>query len=216
MMPYSGRRTMIDMTRGGTARLIITFTIPMFIGNVFQQLYNVTDSIIVGRFLGKHALAAVGASFPIMFLLIALTMGATMGITVLISQYYGAKNFDKVKLCIETAYVFLAIMAVAVTAAGLLLDEWILRLLKTPAEIFDDAKLYINILFGGLVLLFGYNSISAICADLAIRARPCICLCFPPQLTWRLTFSLSLFSSGESGAPRWPPSLPRAPRFSRA
>lgn len=167
---------MIDMTKGGTVRLILVFTIPMFIGSVFQQLYNVTDSIIVGRFLGKEALAAVGASFPIMFLLIALTMGTTMGITVLISQNYGAKNFEKVKVCIETAYIFLVIMAVLVTATGLILDEFILRLLKTPPEIFDNAKLYINILFGGLILMFGYNSISAILRGLGDSRTPLVLL----------------------------------------
>lgn len=163
---------MIDMTKGGATRLILVFTIPMFIGSVFQQFYNVTDSIIVGKFLGKEALAAVGASFPIMFLLIALTMGTTMGITVLISQFYGAKNFEKVKICIETAYLFLVVMAVAVTAAGLLLDDIILTMLKTPAEIYGNAKLYVDVLFSGLILMFGYNSISAILRGLGDSRTP--------------------------------------------
>ena len=114
---------MMDMTKGGTAKQILLFTIPMFIGSVFQQCYNLVDSIIVGKFLGKGALAAVGASFPIMFLLIALTMGATMGITVMISQFYGAKNYEKVKVCIETSYIFLVIMAVALTILGFLFSE---------------------------------------------------------------------------------------------
>lgn len=169
---------MIDMTKGGTAKLILVFTIPMFIGSIFQQLYNVTDSIIVGRFLGKEALAAVGASFPILFLLIALTMGATMGITVLISQHYGAKNFQKVQICIETAYIFLVLIALFLTMAGLLLDDFILKILKTPAEIYENAKLYINILFGGLVCLFGYNSISAILRGLGDSRTPLYLLIF--------------------------------------
>ncbi len=169
---------MIDMTKGGTAKLILTFTIPMFIGSVFQQLYNVVDSVIVGKFLGKEALAAVGAAFPVMFLLVALIMGATMGVTVMISQNYGAKNHENVKKCIETAYIFLAVTAVAVTAAGLLLGDQILRLLKTPAEIFDNARVYIRVIFSGVFFLFGYNSISAILRGLGDSKTPLYLLIF--------------------------------------
>lgn len=169
---------MIDMTKGSPAKLILLFTIPMLIGSVFQQLYNVADSLIVGNFLGKTALAAVGASFPVMFLLIALAMGATMGITVMISQFYGARNYEKVKVCIETAYFFLVIMAVILTAVGLLLSDFILDLLKTPAEIFAEAKLYITILFSGLFLMFGYNAISAILRGLGDSRTPLYLLIF--------------------------------------
>lgn len=163
---------MIDMTTGGAAKKIFLFTIPMFIGSVFQQFYNVVDSIVVGKFIGKEALAAVGSAFPVMFLLIALTMGATMGITVLISQYYGAKNYEKLKLCIETSYIVLIILAVGATFLGLMLDDYILLFLKTPPEIFSQAKLYINIIFGGLILLFGYNSTSAILRGLGDSKTP--------------------------------------------
>ncbi len=131
---------MMDMTKGGTAKQILLFTIPMFIGSVFQQCYNLVDSIIVGKFLGKGALAAVGASFPIMFLLIALTMGATMGITVMISQFYGAKNYEKVKICIETSYIFLVITALCLTVIGFLFSEHILVFLRTPAEVIGDSR----------------------------------------------------------------------------
>jgi len=169
---------MMDMTKGGTAKQILLFTLPMLIGSVFQQFYNVTDSIIVGKFLGKEALAAVGAAFPVMFLLIALTMGATMGITVLISQYYGAKDYEKVKICIETAYIFMIVMAIAITIIGFLLNDYILHFMKTPVEIFDDAKLYINVIFSGLILLFGYNSISSILRGLGDSRTPLYLLIF--------------------------------------
>ena len=169
---------MMDMTKGGTAKQILLFTIPMFIGSVFQQCYNLVDSIIVGKFLGKGALAAVGASFPIMFLLIALTMGATMGITVMISQFYGAKNYEKVKVCIETSYIFLVIMAVALTILGFLFSEHILIFLRTPAEIIGDAKVFVNVIFSGLIFLFGYNSISAILRGLGDSRTPLYLLIF--------------------------------------
>jgi putative MATE family efflux protein len=192
---------MIDMTKGGTVKLILVFTIPMFIGSVFQQLYNVTDSIIVGRFLGKEALAAVGASFPILFLLIALTMGATMGITVMISQHYGAKNFEKVKICIETAYIFLVLIALLLTVTGLLLNDHILKLLKTPPDIYNNAKMYINVLFGGLVFLFGYNSISAILRGLGDSRTPLYLLMFSTVVNIGLDLVFILvFKWGVQGA----------------
>jgi putative MATE family efflux protein len=169
---------MMDMTKGGTAKQILLFTIPMFIGSVFQQCYNLVDSIIVGKFLGKGALAAVGASFPIMFLLIALTMGATMGITVMISQFYGAKNYEKVKICIETSYIFLVITALGLTVIGFLFSEHILVFLRTPAEVIGDAKVFINVIFSGLIFLFGYNSISAILRGLGDSRTPLYLLIF--------------------------------------
>ncbi len=169
---------MIDMTKGSPAKHILVFTIPMFIGSVFQQFYNLTDSIIVGKFLGKEALASVGISFPIVFLLIALIMGATMGITVLISQYYGAKNFEKVKLCIETSFILLAVVAIILTIAALFLSDAILTLLKTPDVIYADARKYVDVLFGGLIFLYGYNSISAILRGLGDSRTPLYLLIF--------------------------------------
>ena len=93
---------MKDLTSGNEARVILMFSLPMLLGNIFQQLYNTVDSMVVGRHLGKEALAAVGASFPIVFLLTALTMGISMGSTILIAQYYGAKDMGRVKKTIDT------------------------------------------------------------------------------------------------------------------
>ncbi len=163
---------MIDMTKNSPVKNIILFTIPMLIGNVFQQFYNITDSAIVGQFIGKEALAAVGASFPIMFFLIALIMGATMGITVMISQFYGAKDYENVKLTIETAYIFLFITSIIASVSGIFLNRYILVILKTPEEILESALLYINIMFYGLIFLFGYNSISAILRGLGDSKTP--------------------------------------------
>src|SRR3989339_1961084 len=109
---------MKDLTEGNEAKLIFSFALPMLIGNIFQQSYNVIDSIIVGQAIGKTALAAVGASFPILFLLVSLIMGATMGFSILISQYFGAKDMEKVRLTIDTAYTFLFFGSVAATISG--------------------------------------------------------------------------------------------------
>ncbi|GBR76127.1 MATE family efflux transporter [Candidatus Termititenax persephonae] len=163
---------MLDMTKGSTAKLILVFTIPMFIGSVFQQLYNVVDRMIVGQFIGEKALAAVGASFSVIFLLIALAMGATMGVSVLVSQYYGAKNYKRVRLCIETSYLFMTVISLALMAVGLLCNDFILRLLNTPPEILADAELYLNTLFAGMIFFFGYNLISAILRGLGDSNTP--------------------------------------------
>lgn len=100
---------MKDLTKGNEGRQILTFAVPMLIGNVFQQLYNIVDSIVVGKYVGSVALAAVGASFPILFTLSALIGGVTIGGSVLVSQYFGAKNFEKVKITSDTLQIFLLI-----------------------------------------------------------------------------------------------------------
>ncbi len=98
---------MKDLTTGNESKLILKFAAPMLLGNVFQQLYNIVDSIVVGNFLGKEALAAVGASFPIIFTLISLIIGFAMGATIIIAQYFGSKQMQKVKLTIDTLYIVL-------------------------------------------------------------------------------------------------------------
>ena len=163
---------MKDLTKGNEASQIFYFTLPMLIGNVFQQFYNLTDSIIVGQALGKQALGAVGASFPILFLLVALIIGLTMGNSILISQYFGAKDMQKVKRAIDTGYIILIIASLVVTAIGLLFSESILRMLHTPEEIIPNAKIFLNITFAGVIFLFGYNSISAILRGLGDSKTP--------------------------------------------
>lgn len=98
---------MRDLSKGPVARQIFVFALPMLLGNVFQQLYNIVDTIIIGQYIGTDALAAAGASFPVIFVLISLVIGVTTGITIIISQYYGAKDFEGVRRAIDTAFVFL-------------------------------------------------------------------------------------------------------------
>ena len=100
---------MKDLTQGNEGKNILSFAIPMLIGNVFQQLYNIVDSIVVGKYVGSVALAAVGASFPILFTLSALIGGITIGSSVLVSQYFGAKNYEKVKITSDTVTLILLI-----------------------------------------------------------------------------------------------------------
>lgn len=163
---------MKDLTKGHEGSLLLTFTIPLLIGNVFQQLYIVIDSIVVGHALGKQALAAIGACFPVTFLLIAMVMGLTMGASVIISQYYGAKNFDMVRRTIDTTYIALFFMSVVMSILGPFFSTSILQLMHTPADIIPLAKVFIDIFFYGLILLFGYNTVGAILRALGDSKTP--------------------------------------------
>lgn len=126
---------MQDLTAGKEWKRILRFALPMLLGNVFQQLYNIVDSIIVGNVLGKEALAAVGASFPIIFLLISFIIGIASGTTILIAQYYGSRDIDQVKRAIDTLYIFLFFASLVVTALGLGINRSLFRLLSLPEQL---------------------------------------------------------------------------------
>ena len=163
---------MKDLTQGNETKVIIAFALPMLIGNVFQQFYNMVDSAVVGNFVGTQALAAVGTAGPILFLMVALVMGATMGTTVLVAQYYGARDFAKVRAAVDTGYIILFWSGLAMSIVGVLAADPILRLLNTPADVFADASTYLRIIFSGMLALFGYNGISAILRGLGDSKTP--------------------------------------------
>ena len=151
---------MKSLTEGKEWRGILGFTIPMFIGSIFQQLYNVIDSVIVGQFVGKEALAAVGGSFPIIFLISSLLMGVTMGTSILISQYYGAKDIENVKKSVQSGYMILVLGTILMSVFGFVFSKDILLAMKVPSEIMKDSEKILNITFIGLIGPFGYNTVS--------------------------------------------------------
>jgi putative MATE family efflux protein len=163
---------MKDLTSGNEGKIIFQFAAPMLLGNVFQQLFSVIDAVVVGNYIGKEALAAVGASFPIIFMMVSLIIGLVMGTTVVIAQFFGAKDFVRVKRAIDTMYVYSAIAGVIATAAGLLLAEPMLRLLGLPEEIMPQAVLYLRIYFSGIIIFFGYNGTSAVLRGLGDSKTP--------------------------------------------
>jgi len=163
---------MKDLTKGSEARLIFNFAMPMLLGNLFQQLYNIVDTIIVGNFIGKEALAAVGASFPIMFTMISLIIGVASGGTIVIAQYFGAKQFGNVKKSIHTLYIFLTFASLALTFIGIYFTDEIFRLIKLPDELMPQATLYLSIYFSGLIAMFGFNATSAILRGLGDSKTP--------------------------------------------
>lgn len=163
---------MKDLTQGSESKLIWNFALPMFVGNIFQQMYHIINSIIVGKYIGKGALAAVGASFPIMFSLIALIIGISIGGTVVISQYFGAKQFDKVKRASDTLMIMLVVAGFVFGILGILLGKPIFSIMGLPEELIDDAKKYLDINMLGMFALFGYNAVSAVLRGMGDSKTP--------------------------------------------
>lgn len=163
---------MHDLTTGRPAGLILRFATPMLLGNVFQQLYNVTDSIIVGRFLGKEALAAVGASFPLIFMLVSFIIGIASGSTIIIAQYFGAKDMAKVRRSIDTMYIFLFFASLLVGILGIAFSEPVFRLIRLPEEVIPQAALYMQVYFTGILFFFGFNGTSAVLRGLGDSKTP--------------------------------------------
>jgi len=150
-------RAEIDMTKGSPLKLISKFAIPLVIGNIFQQLYNMADTIIVGRFVGRDALAAVGSTGTIMFLIIGFMQGLTAGFTVVTAQRFGAGDYDNVKRSFCMASILGAVLTLLTTILSVTGMEWLLRLMNTPDDIFEQAHTYITIICMGLVFNILYN-----------------------------------------------------------
>ncbi|MBN1687265.1 MAG: MATE family efflux transporter [Spirochaetales bacterium] len=163
---------MRSLTEGNETKVIINFALPMLIGNVFQQLYTTVDGIVVGRGVGKEALGAIGASFPIIFFMISLSMGLMMGASIMLSQFFGAKDYVRMKRTMSTGYVFLIAASVAVTIVGLALSGPVLKAIKVPDAVYPHAKSYLQIMFIGMFFMFGYNTISAILRGLGDSKNP--------------------------------------------
>ena len=163
---------MADLTVGKESSLIFKFAIPMLLGNVFQQLYTIVNSIIIGKTLGITALAAVGASFPIIFMLISMIIGIGTGSTIVIAQYYGAKDFEKVRKAIDSMYIFLFFASIAISVLGIYFSESIFRLTGLPEEVIPEAKIYLNVYLSGIVFLFGFNGTSAALRGLGDSKTP--------------------------------------------
>lgn len=148
----------------------------MLAGNIFQQTYNIVDSIIVGNYVGKEALAAVGNSFPIIFALISFVIGIASGGTIIVAQYFGAKDYRNVRRTIDTLYIFIFFASVIITAAGITFSRQIFGLIKLPEEIIPIAMDYFNTFMIGTVLFFGFNGTSAILRGLGDSITPLVFL----------------------------------------
>ena len=161
-----------DMTEGTIWRHLISFAFPLFIGNIFQQLYNTVDSIVVGNFVSADALGAVTSTIPIVITLIGLFIGLAMGASVVISQYFGAKDIPNLRKATHTAVVSTIIMALVISAAGYFLTPYLLRMMNTPESVFREAVVYLQIFSLGLGGTMLYNMGSAILRAVGDSKRP--------------------------------------------
>ena len=172
------RRRDTDMTQGSIPRLLISFAVPLLIGNIFQQLYNTVDSIIVGNFVGRQALAAVGCTGPIINALIGLFAGLASGAGVVISKFYGAKDDEKLHASVQTTIALTLIMCVVLTFLGVIATPFMLRLMATPDDVFPEAVEYLRIYFWGVSGLLLYNIGAGILRAVGDSTRPLYFLIF--------------------------------------
>lgn len=165
-------KNMKDMTNGSPSKILWTFSLPLLLSIMFQQLYNIVDSVVAGKFIGVNALAAVGASYPITMIFMAVASGANIGCSVIISQYFGAKKYKKMKTAIFTAIISIAVVSLLLTVIGFILCNSLMRLLQTPTNIFADSALYLRIYILGLMFLFIYNICTGIFTALGDSSTP--------------------------------------------
>ncbi|MBO4679883.1 MAG: MATE family efflux transporter [Lachnospiraceae bacterium] len=175
---HKSKNTTLNMTTGNPLKLIARFALPMLVGNIFQQLYNLADSIIVGRIIGKDALAAVGATGSVTFLFFALCNGIGNGGGIVTSQFFGQGDNRSVKRCItNTAYIML-VVPIIIGSLGLILSKPLLLLLQTPEDIMADSLIYLRIMCVGTVFVSIYNFISSILRALGDSRTPLYFLIF--------------------------------------
>lgn len=163
---------MKDMTQGSPFKVIMAFSVPLIIGNLFQQLYNVVDSIIVGKFVGKDALAAVGSSFTIMVFITSILLGLCMGAGIAISQLFGAQKLEDMKNSIITSFLFIGAVTILLNLCSLLFLDEILVFMNIPNNIFLLTKNYLSIIFSGLAFSAIYNWSSALLRSLGDSKTP--------------------------------------------
>ena len=171
-----GVRGAIDMTHGSPTRLILRFSLPLLVGNIFQQLYNMVDSMVVGRFVGSSALTAVSTGFPIIYLLSSLFIGFSVGATIMIAQYIGAGDRAAVGRTVDTIYSALLIAILPLTLLGVLVCGPLLTLIRVPAEAYDQARVYCTVVLAGIIGSLGYNLNAGILQGLGDSRTPLLFL----------------------------------------
>ena len=160
------------MTTGNPVKIIIWFMVPMCLGSIFQQFYNIADSIIAGQFLGVNALAAIGSTGSLMFMVTGWISGISSGFSILVAQWFGARKYDRMRHYTAMS-VYLTIGIIVIMTAGLLAaNEPILRLMNTPAELMPDVKGYMAVIYAGLIVTAAYNSLAAVLRALGDSKSP--------------------------------------------
>lgn len=161
-----------DLTVGKPETVLRQFCLPLFGSIIFQQLYNIADSLVAGKFIGEEALAAVGNSYEVTLIFLAFAFGCNMGCSVIVSQLFGGKEYTKMKTAVSTACIASALLCALLMAAGILGCETLLRLINTPAGAFADSRLYLDIYVWGLPFVFFYNIATGVFSALGDSRTP--------------------------------------------
>lgn len=165
-----------DMTKGSPAKLILLFAVPLMLGNIFQQLYTMVDTIVVGQVAGVQALAALGAVEWIMWMTLGVSTGVTQGFSILISQHYGAKKWNDLKKTVAHSYLLTAVTAILLLLISQLAARWLLVLLNTPDNIIGMSLIYLRIVFCGIPIVAAYNIFASVLRALGNSRTPLIAM----------------------------------------
>ena len=199
-MSMKKQRKEINMVTDSPGRALLLFSLPMILGNLFQQFYNIIDSVVVGRFVGEEALASVGASYSITNVFIAIALGGGIGSSVVVSQFLGAKQTGNMKTAISTTLINFLTIGILFGGLGLVFNGLILHLMNTPSNVFDEASVYLSIYFMGLPFLFMYNVQAAVFQSLGDSKTPLYLLVFSSILNIVLDLLLvTQFHKGVAG-----------------
>ena len=161
-----------DMTSGSPLKIILLFSLPVLLGNIFQQFYNMVDTIIVGQYLGEDALAAVGSTGCLMFLVLGFANGIAQGFGVMVSHAFGAKDFPRLKHYVALSLMLTVIISVILTIPTVAASRVFLEWMKTPENIIGIADSYIKVIFGGIILTMSYNVASGILRGIGDSKTP--------------------------------------------
>lgn len=161
-----------DLTTGNPQTVLWKFCLPLFGSILFQQLYNIADSLVAGKFIGENALAAVGNSYEITLIYLAFAFGCNMGCSVIVSRLFGAKNFKSMKTAVSTSCIFSAAICLLLMISGIAGSHFLLQMIQTPTEVFADSKLYLDIYTWGLPFVFFYNIATGIFSALGDSKTP--------------------------------------------
>ena len=191
----------LDMTKGSPVKLILKFIIPVIMGNLFQQFYNMADTIMVGRFVGVDALAAVGATGSVSFLILGFTQGLTTGFTVMTAQRFGAGDKEGMQRSIGSAILLSVIVTVVMTILSMSCMNELLRVMNTPDNIFDMAKSYIMVICAGIVCNVLYNLLASILRAVGNSVVPLVLLVISSVINIALDYILIVYGKmGVAGA----------------
>ncbi|WP_333648463.1 MATE family efflux transporter [Lacrimispora sp.] len=193
----------IDMTTGNPTKKILLFSLPIFLGNVFQQIYSMSDTLVVGRFLGKEALAAVGSSSALVVFINAILIGLCMGSGILFAEFYGAKKYKQLSDAVSTTVIFIFSVTVFISAVCIIFLDPLVRMFQVPEDALVLSKSYLRIIFAGLPFMFLYNIASAVLRAAGDSKTPLIFLILASVINVAFDFILVIYTPLGVKGPAW-------------